>query len=181
MVPARAIALLALAAACAQKGIGSVGEHTLEPARTVAASHAATGTDRIASLDVTLTDDPNFPCENLGRSLPAAARSLALRVFSIDGGTFVAPSAPGAYRVVEPTGTVLADGQYGYAIYVESDPLCRVFGTNEFGSHDGTITVTQLSPSVAGRFDLTLSTGDRFAGGFAAPLCAQAADGGPCR
>lgn len=178
--------LLLCACSCSSnQSIGSIGSHSVEVAKVAGAVHAATKTDPISSIDVVLTDDPGFPCENVGRVLPTAARSLDLRFFSIDGGSFVAPAATGTYRVVDPTGTLLPDGQYGYAIYVESDPLCHIFAGNEIGGHEGTLTLTQLSTApgaaVAGSFDVTLASTDRLAGTFATHLCAQAADGGACR
>ncbi len=175
------------AACSANPTIGSIGDHRVEVARVAGALHPANAADPVSSIDLILTDDPGFPCENVGRVLPTAARSLALRFFSLDGGTFVAPSSAGTYRVVPATGVSggLPDGQYGYAIYVESDPLCRVFAGNEIGGHDGTLTLTQLSSTpgapVAGSFDVTLLSTDRLAGSFATHLCAQATGDGACR
>ena len=174
----------ACSCACSGTSIGSIGDHRVEVATVAGALHAATELDPIAAVDLILTDDPAFPCENVAHVRPAAARSLALRLFSLDGGVAVAPTAAGTYVLAHPVGDPLPDGQYGFALYVESDPLCRIFAGNAIEAHDGTVTLTQVSPvpggAVAGRFDLTLLSTDHLAGSFATRLCGQA-DGGPCR
>ena len=178
----RWLLLLFACAACSSKGIGSIGDHRVEIAKVAAALHAGSAADPMTSIDVIATDDGNFPCENVGHVRPAAARSLALRFFSLDGGVYV-PPPPGTYRVIERPGS-LPDGQYGYALYVETTPICDIFDGNSIGAHEGTLTLTEASftpgASVAGKFDVTLLSTDHLAGSFAARLC-ETIDGGACR
>jgi hypothetical protein len=125
-----------------------------------------TGVDQLVG-DVTgllVSSDPHA-CGDLSDPMTPGSTGFFAILFADDGqGNATAPSGPGVYYVFDPTAEF---GQGNTAVVSESPCTGGV-------ANGGTVTLTSVSPNLAGTFDITFEDGSQVDGGFNAVSCGAA-------
>jgi len=115
-----------------------------------------------STVHVVLFNIPDA-CAVIGTSWPAGEEWLQLDLFDVDLSMHTSPTATlGPHTVIsdDPTST----GSFAAAQFVGLS-MTLPYGVS------GTVDVARLEASVAGTFDMTLSTADHITGSFDAPHC----------
>jgi hypothetical protein len=125
-----------------------------------------TGIDQLVGTvtGILVSSDPHA-CGDISNAMAPGSTGFFAILFADDGqGNATAPSGPGAYYVFDPTAPF---GQGNTAVVSEEPCAGGV-------ANGGTITLTSISPNLAGTFDITFEDGSEVDGGFKAVACGAA-------
>jgi len=127
-------------------------------------SHAIS--TRTSNVQAVLFTEGSLTCDEMRRGTFCDGRPiLAVGVFvrgALGRPGDLVPSAPGKFAIVGPP---FPDGNDAVATYGSLDSTCHATASETITAVSGSVTLDQLSPA-AGKFLLTMSTGDELSGRF---------------